>query len=132
MSDCPKCELCGEPMPEGESMFKFHGYSGDCPRKPIRKLTPEVGVIAAVVAEIQSDPAFIDYLQRELSAARAQLTDRDAELALLREDADSRLAALKETLRLLNVDSSERRYVIWNYVDKAIKDAARRERGASQ
>lgn len=25
------CELCGEPMPAGEQMFKFHGYSGPCP-----------------------------------------------------------------------------------------------------
>ena len=29
--DKPTCELCGEPMPEGEEMFKFHGYSGPCP-----------------------------------------------------------------------------------------------------
>lgn len=27
-----KCQLCGEPMPEGEEMFKFHGYSGPCPK----------------------------------------------------------------------------------------------------
>lgn len=27
----PVCELCGFPMPEGEEMFKFHGYSGGCP-----------------------------------------------------------------------------------------------------
>ena len=26
-----KCELCGEPLPEGEEMFKYHGYSGSCP-----------------------------------------------------------------------------------------------------
>ena len=26
------CELCGEKMPPGEEMFKFHGYSGPCPR----------------------------------------------------------------------------------------------------
>ncbi len=26
------CELCGEPMPPGEQMFKFHGYSGPCPK----------------------------------------------------------------------------------------------------
>jgi hypothetical protein len=26
------CEICGEPMPELESMFKFHGYSGPCPK----------------------------------------------------------------------------------------------------
>ena len=25
------CALCGEPMPEGEEMFKYHGYSGPCP-----------------------------------------------------------------------------------------------------
>lgn len=31
------CELCGEPMPEDESMFKFHGYSGACPKPPKQK-----------------------------------------------------------------------------------------------
>ncbi len=29
-----RCELCGEPMPAGEEMFKFHGYSGPCPKSP--------------------------------------------------------------------------------------------------
>ena len=29
------CELCGEPMPPGEEMFKYHGYSGDCPKPPL-------------------------------------------------------------------------------------------------
>lgn len=29
-----RCELCGEPMPLGEEMFKFHGYSGPCPKPP--------------------------------------------------------------------------------------------------
>ncbi len=29
------CELCGEPMPAGEEMFKFHGYSGNCPKPPL-------------------------------------------------------------------------------------------------
>lgn len=33
--DQPKCELCGEPMPLGEEMFKFHGYSGGCPKTPL-------------------------------------------------------------------------------------------------
>ncbi|MCU1301753.1 MAG: hypothetical protein JWQ87_2037 [Candidatus Sulfotelmatobacter sp.] len=33
-----KCRLCGEPMPEGEEMFKFHGYSGNCPKPPLPKL----------------------------------------------------------------------------------------------
>jgi len=29
------CKLCGEPMPEDEEMFKYHGYSGDCPKPPL-------------------------------------------------------------------------------------------------
>ena len=33
----PNCELCGEPMPEGETMFKYHGYSGPCPKPPLIK-----------------------------------------------------------------------------------------------
>jgi hypothetical protein len=30
----PCCELCGKPMPAGEEMFKYHGYSGPCPVAP--------------------------------------------------------------------------------------------------
>lgn len=31
-ADANTCELCGEPMPKGETMFRFHGYSGPCPK----------------------------------------------------------------------------------------------------
>lgn len=31
----PRCGICGEPMPPGEEMFKFHGYSGSCPKPPL-------------------------------------------------------------------------------------------------
>ena len=34
MTELYKCEICGEPMPENEQMFKFHGYSGPCPKPP--------------------------------------------------------------------------------------------------
>lgn len=34
MSEQTKCELCGKPMPAGEEMFKYHGYSGPCPKPP--------------------------------------------------------------------------------------------------
>lgn len=30
------CELCGEPMPPNETMFRFHGYSGPCPKPSLR------------------------------------------------------------------------------------------------
>ena len=36
-----KCELCGEPMPPGETMFKFHGYSGPCPKPPLEQYVPD-------------------------------------------------------------------------------------------
>ena len=31
------CELCGAPMPPGEEMFKYHGFSGPCPKPPLKK-----------------------------------------------------------------------------------------------
>lgn len=37
MNEIAKCELCGEPMPQGEEMFKVHGYSGSCPKPPLAK-----------------------------------------------------------------------------------------------
>lgn len=39
-----RCTLCGEPMPAGEEMFAYHGYSGDCPKPPLPK--PKVEVVA--------------------------------------------------------------------------------------
>lgn len=40
ISEQPKCELCGEPMPENEEMFRVHGYSGNCPKPPLLKIRP--------------------------------------------------------------------------------------------
>lgn len=37
MSEQAKCSLCGEPMPPGEEMFFYHGYSGPCPKPPLPK-----------------------------------------------------------------------------------------------
>ncbi len=34
-TEVTNCELCGEPMPPGETMFKFHGYGGPCPKPPL-------------------------------------------------------------------------------------------------
>ena len=35
------CNLCGEPMPNGEEMFNHHGYSGPCPKPPLDRPTLE-------------------------------------------------------------------------------------------
>ena len=43
------CTICGDPMPAGEQMFKFHGYSGDCPKPPLPKPpTVEDDLLAAL------------------------------------------------------------------------------------
>lgn len=37
MNEKATCTLCGHPMPAGEEMFKFHGYSCECPSPPVSK-----------------------------------------------------------------------------------------------
>ena len=39
--DAPVCGLCGEPMPKGEEMFQYHGFSGPCPQPPTPAPCPE-------------------------------------------------------------------------------------------
>lgn len=41
------CELCGEPMPEGEKMFKYHGYSGPCPKPTLLEDTATLAAVGA-------------------------------------------------------------------------------------
>lgn len=46
-----KCELCGEPLPEGEQMFKYHGYSGPCPKPPLDQPRRNLEVAERKLAE---------------------------------------------------------------------------------
>lgn len=43
-----KCNLCGEPMPEGEEMFKYHGYSSPCPKPPLPKPSRNERIVTAI------------------------------------------------------------------------------------
>lgn len=45
--DDMNCELCGEPMPEGEKMFKYHGYSGPCPKPTLLEDTATLAAVGA-------------------------------------------------------------------------------------
>lgn len=51
------CTICGEPMPDGEQMFKFHGYSGDCPKPPLPK---PPSVEADLLAALKLARAYLD------------------------------------------------------------------------
>jgi hypothetical protein len=65
-SDTPNCELCGEPMPAGEEMFKYHGYSGPCPKPP---LPPQpVGPNEQAWRDLQADGGLPESLGRQLPA----------------------------------------------------------------
>ena len=69
-----KCELCGEPMPEGETMFKFHGYSGPCPKPPLPKSRPGWIELAAKecasnVLVGQGEVAFAEIIERHFKSA---------------------------------------------------------------
>lgn len=52
------CELCGEPMGPGEQMFKFHGYSGPCPKPPLKKEVKEKpeAILFAALGRILTNP----------------------------------------------------------------------------
>lgn len=49
-----KCGLCGEPMPQGEEMFKYHGYSGPCPKPPLAKAGPST-IAREIAARVWQD-----------------------------------------------------------------------------
>lgn len=59
------CGVCGEPMPEGEEMFKYHGYSGPCPKPPLPKAEAQERPVSQLVEECR-------YLAHELEEYGAE------------------------------------------------------------
>lgn len=78
MSEQQKCGLCGEPMPPGEEMFEYHGYSSPCPKLPpgAKKLfglsEAEVDLLLAENAALKSR---IDTIAAALRASTELLCD---------------------------------------------------------
>lgn len=72
MTTVALCQLCGEPMPVGEEMFKFHGYSGPCPKPPLPsrdiKQPPAIG---------QLDAALQAFREGEITLGRMREIIRD-------------------------------------------------------
>ena len=86
----PNCELCGEPMPAGEEMFKFHGYSGPCPKPPRepREITPEMQD-----AQAKRLNESLDDLSQSIDTRMAELSELQRENASLRADLERERAA---------------------------------------
>lgn len=66
------CELCGQPMPEGEEMFKYHGYSGPSPKPPLPK--PANPKIVCLCGSGRFKEAFDEAEYQETLAGRIVLT----------------------------------------------------------
>jgi len=68
MSDEALCALCGHPMPAGEEMFNYHGYSGPCPAPSLmaNARCPH-GQLKRVCRECE--------LEAEIEVLRAKLAD---------------------------------------------------------
>jgi len=62
----PLCELCGEPMPLDEVMFKFHGFSGPCPKPPLPRPepAPPSALAEAARAVVEAARYAVDYYER--------------------------------------------------------------------
>lgn len=108
MTQTPKCELCGEPMPPGEEMFKFHGYSGGCPCPPL-SLKPEWTLVspegkrfvgetkwAAYRAEADSRITSTEQLANIMRANAECEAEYQAELEQARKDAVAEYIAALE------------------------------------
>jgi hypothetical protein len=69
LSEKPLCKLCGEPMPEGEEMFNYHGYSGPCPKPPLPNIPKDT--IRDKIAEViwRNQPAQEGGLEHAMSVA---------------------------------------------------------------
>lgn len=86
MTDKATCKICGHPMPEGEEMFHYHGYSGKCPEPPLKK--------------VQLDPA--GQPKMELTVLESQAIRTLNSIAALPEEV---LAQIPVSIRM-NVDTT--------------------------
>ena len=81
MSEESTCAICGHPMPEGETMFQYHGYSGPCPDKPRIPVAPRTDYNEALTdTAMLTNSADAQWkenkrLLSELTAAQARIAD---------------------------------------------------------
>ncbi len=96
-----KCELCGEPMPAGEEMFKYHGYSGDCPKPPLPKLSESDRTREAIRSSIKvGAPGLTDIVIDAIVRSAMMKIHHHAGVALSEEN-DRLMSAMREACDLL-------------------------------
>ena len=69
-----RCGLCGEPMPPGEEMFNYHGYSGPCPKVGSVPVSPSEHSVATAQERsekiIPSETATVEQATKEYLRCR--------------------------------------------------------------
>ena len=81
MSETAKCAICGEPMPPGEEMFKYHGYSGDCPKPPMPKPPAKQKIPGLIAAAAYADNKSVSMLFDTSEQAHAFVAGIEADVA---------------------------------------------------
>ena len=84
MTDTHNCAICGEPMPAGEQMFKFHGYSGPCPKPPLpqpqteaERMREAIAVAYGYLWHVNNEPGTPSQYPPERAAYEARKALRD-------------------------------------------------------
>ncbi len=92
MAESNNCQLCGEPLPAGEEMFNYHGYSGSCPKPPLVRETPSSPVegLRRLSARLRADAESGAALIKPYLTATADALD--VEIAQLEEQMQEDLA----------------------------------------
>jgi hypothetical protein len=113
------CTICGEPLPPGEEMFKFHGFSGPCPKPPLttkngRTVDDAIGeadrLLQEMADELDSNDDRDCWFMARITKVREALADRP----LTREQVRAELA---------------RRGIDTSPAVERVLDAVRRSRG---
>lgn len=87
------CELCGEPMPEGEEMFKFHGYSGPCPKPPDHVSKTEA-IVEYIFRDMKSGEFWIDIRMNREPYGSLGPFDTETERQRVRDDLTAMMRSL--------------------------------------
>lgn len=104
MSEQPRCRLCGDPMPAGEEMFFYHGYSGPCPKPPLPRLAQKIGLVAGVAIDEWKLPIFVRHLT-QAGYGYTKHSGVTADTLLLKVECDS-VEALEPVLRAANAEAA--------------------------
>ena len=102
-SDCaPTCSLCGQPMPPGEEMFKFHGYSGPCPSPASARLREESDAARSAFEDANSELARERRENDRLTAENADLRVRLSGALFLAQKATAQAAERTQMIAALS------------------------------